>query len=48
MRAAIITALCPKGVQNVKLNSPPNDIPVNQQQAGNCTGSTVANMGVGE
>ncbi|WP_343611106.1 baseplate J/gp47 family protein [Novosphingobium sp.] len=48
VRAAIITALCPKGVQNVKLNSPPEDIPVNQQQAGNCTGSTVANMGVGE
>ena len=47
-RAGIIAALCPEGVQNVALASPPADIPITRQQAGNCTGVTITDGGVGE
>ncbi|QCI92892.1 baseplate J/gp47 family protein [Novosphingobium sp. EMRT-2] len=47
-RAGIIAALCPEGVQNVELASPPADIPITRQQAGNCTGVTITDGGVGE
>lgn len=47
-RANIIAALCPNGVQNVELVSPPADIVINRQQAGHCTGITITNGGVGE
>lgn len=47
-RAGIIAALHPEGVQNVALASPPADIPITRQQAGNCTGATITDGGVGE
>lgn len=47
-RTGIIAALCPEGVQNVVLASPPTDIPITRQQAGNCTGVTITDGGVGE
>lgn len=47
-RAGIIAALHPEGVQNVALASPPADIPITRQQAGNCTGVTITDGGVGE
>lgn len=47
-RAGIIAALCPEGVQNVALANPPADIPITRQQAGNCTGVTITDGGVGE
>lgn len=47
-RAGIIAALCPEGVQNVDLLSPPADIVIDRQQAGHCTGITITDGGVGE
>lgn len=47
-RAALIAALCPAGVQNVALHSPPEDMPVTRLQAGHCTGVSVLDGGVAE
>jgi len=47
-RAGIIAALCPEGVQNVALASPPADIPITRQQAGHCSSVTITDGGVGE
>lgn len=47
-RAAIIAALFAGGVQNVVLPSPAADIPMDDTQAGNCTGITLTWGGVAE
>ncbi|MGE4431897.1 MAG: baseplate J/gp47 family protein [Sphingobium sp.] len=45
-RAAICAALFPGGVENVLLTSPAADIPIDDTQAGNCTGITLTWGGV--
>jgi len=47
-RAAICAALFPGGVENVLLASPPADIPIDETQAGHCTGITLNWGGVAE
>jgi phage-related baseplate assembly protein len=46
VRAAILAALFVEGVQNVRLNSPPDDIVVNATQSAHCAGALVSMGGV--
>ncbi len=47
-RAGIIAALFVGGVQNVDLIEPAADIPMDDTQAGHCTGITLTWAGVAE